>query len=434
MDQIVNRTENGPSSGIEAMLELDGRADGRRRLRTIAIAALALLVAGMAAGAWLWTARAASETVHTSVPAERGTMTVRISATGTLQPLTQVDISSELSGVVREVPVRENQRVARGDVLARLDTARLAAQVERAEASVAAAEAGVADAQVTLNETRQALDRANRLAERGMLADQARETAEAERDRANSALQTAEANLAVAGADLKLQQADVDKSTIHAPIDGVVLSRDVDPGQTVASSLQAPILFVIAEDLERMELIATIDEADIGTVAEGQEARFTVDAFPGRTFEAQIGDISYASAETEGVVTYEARLDVDNADLLLRPGMTATVSVVTREADDVLLVPNEAFRYSPPVAEEERGFSLQNVFTGRMGRRGWRRGGEGGENGDGMRTLHVLREGTPRPVQVEPGASDGEMTEIVSGLSDGDPVVTESGPPDMMRR
>ena len=217
------------------------------------------------------------------MPAEKGGLTVTVSATGTLQPLTQVDISSELSGVVRTVAVNENDLVHKGDVLAELDTTRLGAQVERAEASAKAAAARVDDARTTLKETEQALARQQQLSKRGMVADQALETATAARDRADSAVEIAEANLAIAEAELKQRQTDIEKSTIYAPIDGIVLTRSVDPGQTVASSLQAPILFVIAADLKSMELKAAIDEADIGGVAPGQKARFTVDAFPDRT-------------------------------------------------------------------------------------------------------------------------------------------------------
>ncbi|TWH01100.1 HlyD family secretion protein [Mesorhizobium sp. J18] len=427
MDQIVNRPEAETPDGIKSALGLDtqsGRKRGRRGIYLLAI----LVVAAAAIAVYLRLSGGAAETVYTTTTVERGSMTVQVSATGTLQPRTQVDISSELSGVIRSVPVEENQRVAKGDVLAELDTTRLAAQVERAEASVKAAAANVNEAKVTLAETSRALARSEQLASRGMIADQALETARAARDRAASAVETAEANLAVAEADLKLQQADLVKSKIYAPVDGIVLSRDADPGQTVASSFQAPILFVIAEDLTRMELVAAIDEADIGTVAKGQDAEFTVDAFPGRRFEAAISDISYASTATEGVVTYEARLAVDNEDLLLRPGMTATVSIVTRHAENVLLVPNEAFRYSPPAAEESRSFGISNLFTGRFGgRRGWRGNSGQRENAsDGMRTLYVLREGQPEAVRVKTGASDGMETEILSGLEEGDRIITAS--------
>jgi HlyD family secretion protein len=422
MDQIVNRPEAETRRSIEAELGLDpGAPAGRNRRRLVQITA-AVLVAAAAAGAYFWLGETSAEPAYATVPAEIGDLVVEVSATGTLQPLIQVDISSELSGVVREVAVSENQEIRKGDVLAVLDTARLAAQVERAEASAKAAEAKVADTGTTLTETEQALARAEQLSSRGMVADQALETARAARDRADSAVAMAEANLAIAVAELKLQQADLQKSTIYAPIDGIVLTRSVDPGQTVASSLQAPVLFVIAADLKKMELKAAIDEADIGAVQPGQAARFTVDAFPDRRFDADIRDIAFASVATEGVVTYDARLDVDNAELLLRPGMTATVSVITREASGVLTVPSDAFRYRPPPESASRGWSLENLFMPRMRRGDRQRQRSSSPNGE--RTLYVLKGDTPEPVKVRTGSTDGERTEILSGLSAGDLVVT----------
>jgi HlyD family secretion protein len=325
---------------------------------------------------------------------------------------------------MRSVAVNENQPVKKGDVLAELDTIRLSAQIERAEASVKAADAKVADAKTTLEETEKTLSRTRQLSSRGMVADQALETSAAARDRAESAVAMAEANLAIAAADLKLQQADLQKSTIYAPIDGMVLTRSVDPGQTVASSLQAPVLFVIAADLTHMELKAAIDEADIGGIKPGQQARFAVDAFPDRRFDADIRDIAFASVTTEGVVTYDARLDVDNAELLLRPGMTATVAVIVRKVEGVLTVPASAFRYRPPVVQNNRGWSLQNLFMPRMGRRGAPNRTE--TAADGSRTLYVLRDGVPEAAKVKTGATDGEKVEILSGLKTGDPVITAS--------
>jgi HlyD family secretion protein len=426
MDQIVNRprVENTPS--IEAALALDpkGRGSRRRRLGLYTIAAL--IAASAIYGGYRSFGSPTPGPGFATVPVERGDLTVEVSATGTLQPLTQVDISSELSGVVRSVAVAENQSVAKGDVLAALDTTRITAQVERGEASVKAAEAKLADARTTLQETEQSFTRTQQLTARGMATTQALDTATAARDRAASAVLSAEANLAIAMAELKLQQADLSKSTIYAPIDGVVLTRSVDPGQTVASSLQAPVLFVIAADLAKMELKAAIDEADIGTVKPGQKASFTVDAFPGRTFDADIRDIAYASVTTDGVVTYDARLDVDNEELLLRPGMTATVSVTTKEAKDVITVPSAAFRYRPPVAERQTGWSLQNLFMPRMRRGMGQRPRDTAP--DGMRTLYVLESGQPEPVRVRTGSTDGEHTEIVSGLEIGDQVILGDTP------
>nr|WP_292498513.1 efflux RND transporter periplasmic adaptor subunit [Mesorhizobium sp.] len=347
-----------------------------------------------------------------------------MSATGTLQPLTQVDISSELSGIVRAVAVNENQQVKKGDVLATLDTAKLEVQIERATASAKAAAAAVEDAKVTLQENQNAVVRASALTKRGMATDQSLEAATATRDRSKAALDSAEANLAIAEADLKAQQTDLAKSTIYAPIDGIVLTRSVDPGQTVASSLQAPVLFVIAADLRNMELQAAVDEADIGQVKPGQHARFTVDAFPDRPFDAEIRDISYASVTTDGVVTYNARLEVDNGELLLRPGMTATVAVVTRQAKGVLTVPATAFRYRP-AQQAARGWSLRDLFTGRMGRPNRQREATKAPI-DGSRTLYVLDNGRPHALNVRIGSTDGELTEITSGLEEGAEVITGS--------
>jgi HlyD family secretion protein len=255
-----------------------------------------------------------------------------------------------------------------------------------------------------------------------MVSDQALESAVATRDRAQSAVAIADANVAIAAADLTIQETDLAKSTIYAPIDGIVLTRDVDPGQTVASSLSAPVLFVIAEDLTTMVLKAAIDEADIGAVKKDQKARFTVDAYPDRTFDATISDISFASVATDNVVTYDAKLAVDNRDLSLRPGMTATVTIVTREAGGVITVPSAAFRFRPPVTEQSRGWSLDSLFGGRrMGRIFERRSPTVAS--DGSRTIYLLRDGEPVATRVRTGATDGEDTEILSGIEEGDPVI-----------
>jgi HlyD family secretion protein len=422
MDQIVKRREGGAPADVASALGVgpDGPASARRPRWPLLLLAFAIIIA--AASAWYAFGRGDTALSYETVPVERGDITVEVSATGTVEPLTQVEISSELSGVMRQVMVKENQRVAKGDMLASLDTTRIAAQVERAEANVQAAQARVDDAGVTLKESETALARTEQLAGRGMVANQSLDTTTAARDRAAIALETAQANLAVARADLKLQQADLEKAAIYSPIDGIVLTRSINPGQTVAASMSAPVLFVIAENLERMEVKAAIDEADIGKVAKGQPARFTVDAFPDRHFSAEISDIAYASVTTEGVVTYQARLALDNSELLLRPGMTATVNIVTREANGVLLVPTTAFRFSPAETAQRRSFSLRDLFSP-PGRRGF--GGRGGnERAGGGQALYVLENGMPARRRVEIGATDGDMTEIVKGLNEGDQVIT----------
>ncbi|MDX8532207.1 efflux RND transporter periplasmic adaptor subunit [Mesorhizobium sp. VK25A] len=424
MDQLVNPSNAESDTSIEAALGLDrkGVSRKRRRFRLYGLLAVAIVAAGIAL--YRWYAAAPPRIDYTTAPAAIADLTVEVSATGTLQPLTQVDISSELSGIVRSVAATENQQVKKGDVLATLDTAKLEVQIERATASAKAAAAAVEDAKVTLQENENAVVRASALTKRGMATDQSLEAATATRDRSKAALDSAEANLAIAQADLKAQQTDLAKSTIYAPIDGIVLTRSVDPGQTVASSLQAPVLFVIAADLRNMELQAAVDEADIGQVKPGQHARFTVDAFPDRPFDAEIRDISYASVTTDGVVTYKARLEVDNGELLLRPGMTATVSVVTRQAKGVLTVPSTAFRYRP-TQQQARGWSFSDLFTGRMGRPNRQREGAKAPT-DGSRTLYVLENGRPRPVNIRIGSTDGELTEITSGLDQGAEVITDA--------
>lgn len=425
MDQKVNPPQAQSAEALQAALGLDSLGRGRKRRRgwLYALGLLVLLAAAFAA--YHWHGSSATRIDYTIQPAARADLTMQVSATGTLQPLTQVDISSELSGIVRSVAVNENQQVKKGDVLAALDTSKLEVQIERAQASAKAAEAAVENARVTLSESEKALVRAQELTRRGMATQQSLEAATATRDRAKAALDSSEASLAIAQADLKAQQTDLAKSTIYAPIDGIVLTRSVDPGQTVASSLQAPVLFVLAADLKRMELQASIDEADIGTVRQGQTARFTVDAFPERPFDAQIREISYASVTTDGVVTYKALLDVDNDELLLRPGMTATVSVVTRQAKDVLTVPAAAFRYRPAPEARNQGFSFLSMFTGRRGRpAGNRQRQQAQPPADGSRTLYVLKDGAPQPVSVRIGSTDGDLTEITSGLSEGDLVIT----------
>jgi HlyD family secretion protein len=424
MDQIVNRPRTAQTPSIDAALDLGAPPKGRLRVWFTRLIVLLLLVGAAAGGWWWWAAPAETQVSYISQPATRGDITVEVSATGTLQPLIQVDISSELSGVVRSVAVKENDLVKKGGVLAELDTVRIAANVDRAQAAVKVAEAGIVQAQTNLKEADQTLGRSEQLSKRGMLAQQGLDTAVAARDRAASALAVAQANLSIAQAELKLQQADLEKSRIYAPIDGIVLTRSVDPGQTVASSLQAPVLFVIAADLKTMELKAAIDEADIGAITPGMRARFTVDAFPERRFDAEIRDISYASVTTEGVVTYDARLDVDNQELLLRPGMTTTVAIVTREARDVLSVPNAAFRFSPPAPAARRSWSLTNLFTPpRMGPRPGGRTQQPTGAQDGTRTLYVLKDGAPVAVRVRTGATDGERTEILDGLEDGAQIV-----------
>ncbi|MGL4490410.1 MAG: efflux RND transporter periplasmic adaptor subunit [Rhizobiaceae bacterium] len=428
MDQWVDKTamneqpQAAQTPAIEQALGLDKRGRRKKGRRKWFLYGLVLALAVGAAYAYQsWSTQAAVTINYTSEAAAQKDMVIEVSASGNLQPLTEVDVSSEQSGVVREVLFKENDLVKKGEVLAVLDTTTLSAQVERAEASVTASKARIADAKTTLKELEQSYERAKSLKDRGTLSVQDLEAAVAKRDRAQSSVLSAEADLAVTEAELKVQQAGLAKSTIYAPIDGIILTRAVDPGQTVAASLSAPVLFVIAEDLGRMKLEAAIDEADIGMVAKGQKARFKVDAYSDKSFDATITQLAFASQTTDNVVSYEAELGVENADLLLRPGMTANVEVIVREANGVLAIPNAAFRYQPAVRDAARSFNLTSLFMPRFPRTPPKQAPKAAA--DGSRTVYVLEGSAPVATQIKTGATDGAFTEVLSGLKQGDRII-----------
>ncbi|MCA9526423.1 MAG: efflux RND transporter periplasmic adaptor subunit, partial [Myxococcales bacterium] len=248
------------------------------------------------------------------------------------------------------------------------------------------------------------------------------EKAVAARARAAASLAQAEAQRRLAQAQVRQVQADLAKAIVKAPISGIILRREVEPGSTVAASLQAPVLFTIAEDLRQMHLLLAIDEADVGAVSRGMRATFTVDAFPTQSFEAEVVALRHAPTQEQNVVTYEAVLSVDNPDRLLRPGMTATATIVASEVKDALRVPNAALRFSPPRDDAGAARSAGSVLTGMGGRPGGRRRNGGGNRGP---RLWTLVDGKPRPQAVETGATDGRYTEIRGGdLKEGAVVLT----------
>lgn len=408
---------------IEAAIRVGAGTPARRWMRRALIALVALAVAG--GGAWWYRASgaAASRVVYETEAAARGPLVVTVTATGTIEPTTSVEVSSEMSGVLRTVLVDSNSLVRKGDVLAELDITRQTAELARAKASLASAEAKLVNAEATLKQRELALTRQQALGKQGYAAQQNLDTALADRDTAQASVAAAKADIAVAKADVDLKQIDLDKSRILSPVDGIVLSRTAEPGQTVASSLQAPVLFTLAEDLKRMQVEAAIDEADIGAVKAGQDATFTVDAYPGRAFPARIETLQFSPTATDGVVTYKGILVVDNSELLLRPGMTATAEIVTSREEDALTVPNAALRYAPPAARERQGFSLTRLFMPRPPRMGGR-SGNAAEPASDERAVWVLRDGQPQKVVVTPGATDGKVTEIAKGaLEPGDRVI-----------
>lgn len=394
--------------------------------------ALLLLAAG-AAALWAWRGRqqAAAAPSYQTQAVVRGPLTVTVTASGTLQPTTQVAVGSELSGTVARVFADVNDRVTQGQVLVALDDARLRDQVQASSAALAAAEAALLQARATATEAADTLQRLQDVQRRsGGQVPSASELAgaEAAAQRAQAAVASAEAGVAQARATLSSHRTNLAKATIRSPIDGVVLARSVEPGNAVAASLQAVTLFTLAGDLAQMKLAVNVDEADVGQVREGQRASFTVSAWPQRRFPARIERVGFGATTTNNVVTYAAELSVDNDDLALRPGMTATATITTVERSDALLVPNAALRYSPAAAAPSAanggaGSSIVSGMMPRPPRSGAAR--SAGTDISQVRQVWVLEGGQPRAVPVTPGVSDGRMTEVTgTELQPGMAVIT----------
>jgi len=395
----------------------------RRNLLFAALAMATLLAL------YLFVFRGADDaTSYVTEAVKRGAISETVTATGTVEPTNQVSISSELSGIVKEVLVDYNDRVVARQVLAVLDTDKLEAQTQHSRASLAVEQAQLQQAETTLEESRLAYERTRSLSERDYASQATRESAEATYQRAVAGVAVAQAQVAVTEATLHMDETNLSKATIRSPIDGVILSRDADPGQTVAASLQAPELFTVAETLASMQLEIDIDEADVGRVQEGQTVSFTVDAYQNRSFPAKVETVRYLPETTDNVVTYTGVLSLDNSDLLLRPGMTATADILVTQVDDALLIPNTALRFAPPEAAEASQGSGGGLVSMLMPRPP----GDTGvarveEAANGERTIYVLRNGAPESVSVRTGVTDGTWTEVLEGLLEpGDPVITDS--------
>jgi len=396
------------------------------------VAALLLVLA--AAGLWVWQTRQAAGAApsYTTQAVARGNLTLNVVANGTLQPTRAIAIGSELSGTVLKVNVDVNDRIKKGQVLVELDTAKLRDQILRSRAALAAANARVAQSVATVKEARASLGRFEEVARLsgGKVPSKAElDGARAALERATADEASARAGVAEAQAALSTDEINLSKASIRAPADGVVLTRNVDPGNAVAASLQAVTLFSVAEDLAQLRLQVYVDEADVGSVKVDQEASFTVSAYPGRKFPARVTRVAYGSTITDNVVTYLTHLDVDNSDLSLRPGMTATATITATQRKDVLLVPNSALRFSPTTAAAGASAAKGGIATSllpRMPGRPARRSAAEGANTALSRQVWVLREGAAVPVAVTPGISDGRMTEITGGeLQAGMLVITD---------
>ncbi len=422
----TNTTTTAPS-GTE-MKDLLEEAPQRVWWRRSAVWVALAVALAIGAGIYYWRSNAKSSAtpVFVTEPAAKGNLTLSVSANGTLQPTTSVNIGSELSGTVLRVLVDVNDKVKKGQVLVELDTAKLNDQVARSRAALSAANAKVTQAAATVKEAGGNLARLEEVARLsgGKVPSQAElDSGRATLERALADELSAHASVADARAAAATDETNLSKASIRSPIDGVVLTSTVDPGNAVAASLQAVTLFTLAEDLSKLRLQVNVDEADVGAVKVGQKASFTVSAYPSRKYPARIYRVAYGSTITDNVVTYITYLEVDNSDLSLRPGMTASATITATERQDVLLVPNTALRFTPSLsgAAKAKGGIVSSLLP-RMPQGARKTAGGSGT----AKQVWVLREGNAVPVSVNTGISDGRMTEVSGGeLQAGMLVITD---------
>jgi HlyD family secretion protein len=406
-----------PEPDIAKTLEIDKSPGHGKWLKRSLVIAL-LVIVGVTAVVFWRTSNKSNTTQFKTQEVQRGDLTIIVTATGTLQPTNKVDVGSELSGIIKSVEVDYNDRVKVGQVLAKLDTSKLEAQVTQSKAALESAKAKVLQAQATVSETRSKLaqfQRVRELSNNKVPSQSELDTAEAAFERAKADEASAKAAVSQAQATLEANETDLSKSVIRSPINGIVLARSIEPGQTVAASFQAPVLFTLAEDLTKMELHVNVDEADIGKVREGQKATFSVAGYPNRTFEARITQARYGSTTTSGVVTYETVLKVNNSDLSLRPGMTATADITVKKVENAVLIPSAALRFTPPVQEEKK------PSTGLVGSLLPRPPSSASKQREDISTnkkqqrVWTLKDGQLSAIPVMVGSTDGGMTEVVTG-------------------
>lgn len=415
----MNSISKENNSDIDQTLNLNSKAGRSKRLMRWIVWLLIAIVVAFAVIKF-GTGSSADKVEYKTETVQRADLIISVATTGTLQPTNQVDVGSELSGIVRTVEADYNDIVKVGQILAKLDTSRLEAQVQQSKASLEAAIAKVRQVQATVKEAGNSLDRLKRVGELSgsrLSSQQDIDAAEATLERSLADETSARASVSQAEANLRIIQTDLSKAVIYSPIKGIVLKRSVEPGQTVAASLQAPVLFTLAEDLTKMELRVDVDEADVDKVKKDQKATFTVDGYPDRIFTAQISQVRYGSKIVSGVVTYETILNVDNSDLSLRPGMTATANIVVNKIENSVLIPNAAIRFIPPTKEDE-ALSGSNSIIGKLFPRPRRQQTKQKKDTKVDRKksrVWTLKDGQLSEVSVVIGESDGIMTEVTGG-------------------
>jgi len=391
-----------------------------------------LIAAPLAAAAVLglgyWGLRdGARENPYVTAPVQKGEITQVVTATGTLQAVVTVQVGSQVSGTIAKLNADFNSKVKQGQVVAELDPDKFKASVDQAKANVVSAQANVAKAQVAVEDAKRTMERNQVLRKRDLVAQSDLDAAATAYDSAVAQLKVNNAQVELAKAALQQAAVDLNHTIIRSPVDGIVVSRNVDVGQTVAASLQAPVLFLIANDLSKMQVDTNVSEGDVGNVWTDQETIFTVDAYPTRRFQGKVLQVRNAPIMVQNVVTYDAVVGIDNKEMLLKPGMTANVEFLVSRKDDAIKVPNAALRFRP-LEERPQAQSAPAGDNAGQQRGGSRPGGRGpGQRGGGRPregTVYVLRDQKAAPVKVRLGITDGTSTEVIAdGLKEGEPVI-----------
>lgn len=355
--------------------------------------------------------------IYKTAQVSTGELIITVSATGTIEPVNKIEVGSEISGTIKTVSVNANDRVKQGQALARLHTEQLLAKVKQARAALLLANAKVKQVYASVKKTKNSLARLRRLEKSALCPKEQCDAAQAEYDRAEAELLIAKAQTIQAQALLETEQTSLTKATILSPIDGIVLKRAVESGQTVAATLKTPVLFVLAEDLKKMQLHVAIDEADIGQVKIGQTATFTVPAYPDKVFPAIISELQYAPQTIDGVVTYQATLQLDNSALLLRPGMSANIEILVKKTKNALLIPNSALYFNRKQTNAQDNQSISPVNTTKHSKQSKQKR---------QHKVWILHHGKASAITVITGASNAHVTEIKSkNLKPGARVITD---------
>jgi len=424
------KEKQAEKTDIAGTLEM-GHSSGSKKIPKLKIIAVIMAMTLVAIALVFWKMSGSSSVVkYKTEEVKRGNLTVIVTATGTLKPTNnEVAVGSELSGTVKTVEVDYNSKVKVGQILARLDTSKLETQIKQFKAALESAQAKVLETQATIKEARSKLtqyQRVRALSNNKVPSQADIDAQEATLARAIADDASARATVSQAKAVLATYETDLSKSIIRSPINGVVLTRNVEPGQTVAAAMTAPTLFTLASDLAKMELHVNIDEADVSHIQEGQNATFSVSAYPNRAFDARIIRANYGSTTTSGVVTYETVLKVDNSDLLLRPGMTVTADIVVKKIENALLIPSAALRFTPPVQEEKKSSGgLVSSILPHPPRSGNKQPDENGRKK--QQTIWTLKNGKLSSVSIITGSANGGMTEIISRvIQPGEEVVVDT--------